>query len=131
MDNNLKVGLTHEIEETVTIEKTASSLGSGNVDVLATPYMIALMEKASATIAKNELREEENTVGTKVDIEHCAATPVGMKINVKSKLVEIDGRKLTFEVEAFDEKGKIGFGKHERFIINTEKFMNKTNSKLQ
>lgn len=131
MDNTLKVGLTYEIEETVTMEKTASALGSGGVDVLATPYMIALMEKASSTIAKNELSDEENTVGTKVDIEHCSATPVGMKITVKSRLIEVEGRKLVFEVEAFDEKGKIGFGKHERFIINTEKFMNKTNSKLQ
>lgn len=130
MENNLNVGMSYEVEETVTDEKTATALGSGGVDVLATPYMIALMEKTSRLSVQPGLAEGSTTVGTKVNIEHLSASPVGIKIKVKSTLKEIEGRRLCFDVEAYDEKVKIGSGTHERFIIDIEKFVSKANSKL-
>ena len=77
------------------------------------------------------LSEGEGTVGTKLDVSHLAATPVGMKVWCESELKEVDGRRLVFHVEAFDEKGKIGEGEHERFIIQNEKFMKKAQAKLE
>ena len=114
---------------TVTREVTAKVVGSGMLDVFATPSMIALIEKAAAESVAPELDEGMTTVGTKLDVCHTAATPVGMTVTAETELVEIDGRRLVFTVRAVDEAGEIGHGTHERFIVNAEKFLAKTNAK--
>ncbi len=129
MDNILKTGMHARLEITVEERHTASALGSGGIDVLATPMMIALMEGASMKAVQPALSEDESTVGTLVNISHTAATPVGMKAWATGRLIEIDGKKLVFEVSAYDESGLIGEGIHERFIINIDKFIKKANSK--
>ncbi len=83
--------------------------------------MIALMEQAAYTSVAGELEEGQGTVGTLMNVSHISATPVGMEVTAKSELVKVDGRKLVFHVEAYDERGKIGEGEHERFIIDNEK----------
>lgn len=127
----LKVGIKGHQEITVTQELTAKNMGSGVMDVFATPAMLALMEKTAFTSVAPFLNEGCGSVGTKVDIEHVASSPVGMKITCDSELVEIEGRKLVFKVEAFDEKGLIGKGTHERFIVENKKFQEKTDNKLK
>lgn len=126
----IKVGLKHEEEEIVTIEKTAGHIGSGAVSVYATPMMILLMEKTAASLVSKHLAPGQNTVGTKVDISHLSATPAGAKVRCECELVEVDRRRLVFFLKVFDEWGLIGEGKHERFIIDTEKFIEKTAQKL-
>lgn len=114
---------------TVTDEVTAATVGSGMLPVFATPSMIALIEKAAAESVADGLEAGMTTVGTKLDIAHTAATPVGMAVHAETELSEIDGRRLVFTVRAFDEMGEIGSGTHERFVVNAEKFLAKTNAK--
>ncbi|MBO5746107.1 MAG: thioesterase family protein [Clostridia bacterium] len=125
----IKVGLIGEVKEKVCDGNTAKEVGSGSLEVFATPAMIALMEKASCVALEGYIDEGTTTVGTKVDIEHVAATPLGMTVTVRSTVTEVDGRRICFAVEAFDEAGLIGKGNHERFVVFSEKFMAKTNSK--
>ena len=125
----LKIGLICEINEEVTLNNTASALGSGGIDVYATPAMIALMEKSAMNAVQSALAEGLSTVGTMVNIKHMAATPVGMTVTAKAELTEIADKRLLFKVEAFDGKDKIGEGTHERFIINVEKFISRVNAK--
>lgn len=126
----LEIGLKGHQEMTVTDEFTAKTMGSGVLDVYATPAMLALMEKTAFTSVAPYLNEGCGTVGIKVEIEHVASSPLGMKITCDSELTAIEGRKLIFSVEAFDEKGLIGKGIHERFIIESERFQEKTNQKM-
>lgn len=116
---------------TVTGEVTAAAVGSGMLPVFATPSMIALMEKAAAESVAPQLDAGMTTVGTKLDVAHTAATPVGMTVRAETELTEIDGRRLIFIVRAFDELGEIGSGTHERFIVNAEKFLAKAEIKLK
>ena len=125
MDIQLELGLQGRQELTVEMKDTASKYGSGLVEVYATPAMVALMEKTCLESVLPFLPEGHGTVGTKLNISHSKATPVGMTVTCESKLVEIDRRRLVFEVVATDEQGEIGTGSHERFVINTEKFMAK------
>ncbi len=127
----MEIGMTGRIEFTVDETCTAKSFGSGCLDVLATPKMIAMIEKAAWTCVQDSLEEGSGTVGTLLNVTHDAATPVGMKVTCVAELTAVEGRKLTFKVEAFDEKGHIGGGTHERFIINNAKFQSKTDSKLE
>jgi len=129
MMNDLKIGLTATAETKAAPENSAQSLGSGSLEVFATPAMIALMEQAAAASIQPRLENGQTTVGTLLNVSHVAATPLGMKVTAKAELVAMDRRKLTFKVEAFDEKEKIGEGIHERFIINIEKFMGRVNGK--
>ncbi len=126
----LKTGIKGHQELVVTQELTAKNMGSGVMDVFATPAMLALMEKTAFTSVAEYLNEGCGSVGTKVDIEHVASSPVGMKITCDSELIEVEGRKLVFKVEAYDEKGLIGKGTHERFIVENKKFQEKTDNKL-
>ena len=126
----LKTGIKGHQELVVTQELTAKNMGSGVMDVFATPAMLALMEKTAFTSVAEYLNEGCGSVGTKVDIEHVASSPVEMKITCDSELIEIEGRKLVFKVEAYDEKGLIGKGTHERFIVENKKFQEKTDNKL-
>jgi len=129
MEFNIKEGMTFTCEQAVTREDTAAQYGSGLVEVFATPAMIALMENASMKVVLEHLPEGFNTVGTAVNINHVKATPVGMIVTCKATLTKVEGKKLTFEVVANDEDGEIGNGTHTRYIIDTEKFMDKIYSK--
>jgi len=121
----LTTGLRGEARVVVREEDTAQHLGSGDVAVLATPRMIALMEKA----VDHLLPPGQATVGSEIRVRHLAATPQGMEVTVYSELVEIEGRRLTFKVEAFDEREKIGEGIHIRFIIDLDRFREKVKAK--
>lgn len=126
----LAVGIKGESKSSVSESNTAVAYGSGGVKVFATPAMIGLMENAALSLVQKCLPEDQSTVGTNVNVSHIAATPVGMEVRAIAELIEIDGKRLVFKVEAYDEKDKIGEGTHERFIINLEKFIDKTNKKL-
>lgn len=126
----LEIGLQGHQELIVTEELSAKAMGSGELLVFATPAMLALMEKTAYQSVAAELEEGSGSVGTMVNLAHSAASPIGMKVVCDSKLVAIDGRKLTFEIEARDEAGVIGQATHERFIIYNEKFQAKTDAKL-
>jgi len=126
----LEVGIRGQKETIVTKQNTAAGIGSGRLEVFSTPIMILLMEESCFMSVSDKLDEGFTTVGISVDVRHLSATPLGMKVEIKSELIKIDGRALTFKVEAYDEKGLIGEGIHERFIVNNEKFQAKTDSKL-
>lgn len=117
------------IEQTVTPDLTAARIGSGLVEVFATPMMIALVEQACLESVLPYLDEGQGTVGTLVNVTHSAATPVGMRVWCDSELVEVDRRRLVFSVKVYDECGPIGEGTHERFIIDTAKFIEKVKAK--
>ena len=119
---DLAPGLTKDATVTVTENMTAQHLGSGEAAVLATPYMIALMEQASQQLAASHLPPGQSTVGILVNVRHLAATPLGMEVRIHSELAAVDGRKLTFKVEAYDSAEKVGEGTHERFIIDLARF---------
>lgn len=125
MEFNLKRGLNSTVQITVEEKDTAVAHGSGDLKVLATPAMIALMERASKYSLKPYLDEETTTVGIAIDIKHLKATPLGKKVKAEAILDKIDGKKLFFNIEAWDEKGKVGEGTHIRYIVNSKKFMEK------
>lgn len=125
----VEIGIKGYQETVVSPELLASNVGSGLVKVYATAMMIALMEKAAVLAVEPYLEEGQGTVGTHVNVSHCSATPVGMKVWTECELIEIDRRKLVFKVAAYDERGLIGEGLHERFIIDNAKFQQKANSK--
>lgn len=127
----LEVGIKGKKEIYVTNENTARAMCSGAAMVFATPAMIALMECTARESIQGELEEGCSTVGTAVNVKHVSASPVGMKITCETKLIKVDGRALTFLVKAFDEKGLIGEGEHERFIIFVDKFQAKADAKLE
>ena len=123
------IGTKGRVETVVDNSNTAKFAGSGSLDVFATPSMICLMEQAAQASVAEYLEEGKGTVGTRIAVTHDAATPLGMKVWAESELVEVDRRRLVFEVAAYDECGLIGRGTHERFIIDNEKFLAKVNAK--
>lgn len=125
MLQELKPGLTGTAETVVRETNTALAMGSGSLLVFATPSMIALMEQAACNAVAVCLDEESTSVGTLVNVTHDAATGMGKAVTATATLVEVQGRKLVFEVTAADEDKQIGKGTHERFIVNKEKFMAK------
>ena len=127
----LETGIKGHKELMVTPDKTAKAMGSGALDVFATPCMIALMENTAFESVQAELEEGCGTVGTALNVKHVAATPVGMKVTCDTELIKVDGRALTFLVKAYDACGLIGEGEHERFIIFEEKFQAKADAKMQ
>jgi predicted thioesterase len=127
--NDLMTGLSAEISVTVTESDTAAKWGSGLVSVFSTPALVGLMEAAAVKALEGHLPEGQTTVGGHIDIHHLAATPVGMKVRARAELGVMDGRKLTFQIEAWDEVEKIGEAMHERFVIDKEKFIAKTQAK--
>ena len=127
----LKTGIKNISETTVTEDMTAASAGSGGQRVYSTPHMIALMETTAWSSVEPYMEEGKSTVGTHLDIAHLSASPVGAHIKCESELIEIDRRRLVFNVKASDDAGPIGEGTHERFIIDMEKFMNNTEGKLK
>ena len=115
---------------TVAEQQTAKHLGSGELAVFATPCMIALMENTAYKSVQPCLEPGQGTVGTLLNVKHLAATPVGMEVRCETKLIEVDRKRLVFEVKAFDACGLIGEGVHERFIVDNQRFMQKAESKL-
>ena len=127
----LETGIKGKKEIIVTEDKTAKAMGSGTLDVFATPAMIALMENTAYESVAAGLEPGSGTVGTALNVKHVSASPVGMKITCETELIKVDGRALTFSVKAYDEAGLIGEGEHERFIIFEEKFQKKANEKAK
>lgn len=126
----IETGLKGIAACTVERANTAAEMGSGSLLVFATPAMAAMMERAACEAIASELEEGWTSVGTRLELTHDAATPVGMEVRTEATLTAIDGRKLCFEIEAFDEKGPIGKCSHERFLVQAERFLNKTYEKL-
>lgn len=118
----IPVGKTHAEQVVVGEDNVASAVGSGLVDVFATPMMVALMEQAAAACVQPALEAGQATVGTAVDVRHTAATPVGMKVWATATLTAAEGRVYTFRVEARDEAGPIGAGTHTRAVVDVERF---------
>lgn len=121
----LTPGMKGEAITTVVRENTASFMGAGGVDALATPMMILLMENAASRAVAHALDPGYVTIGALVNVRHLDATPLGQRVRATAELVEIDGRRLVFKVEAYDEQKKIGEGQHERYIINLDRFLKK------
>lgn len=119
----LTTGLTGSQTERVTPDRTAASVGSGLLPVYATPAMIALMERTASDLVAPFLREGEATVGTSIEVKHLAATPEGMEVRCQCVLTAIDRRRLTFAIEVFDAVGLVGTATHDRFIVDTARFM--------
>jgi predicted thioesterase len=126
----MDIGITGKASVTVTDAMTAKVMGSGELPVYATPSMIALMENTAYKSVTPYLEEGQGTVGTLMNVKHLSATPVGMEVMCETTLVEVDRKRLVFEVKAFDKAGCIGEGTHERFVVENERFLNKTKEKL-
>ena len=114
---DLQAGATHEISLTVADEHTADRFGNRGVRVFATPSVVALLENAAHGMLRPHLPAGASTVGTMVDLRHLAATPVGMTVRARATLLDTDGRRYLFSVEAWDDKDKIAEGRHERFVV--------------
>lgn len=127
----LNTGMKYRIEKTVTKDQLASSVGSGALDVFGTPFLILLMEEACFYCVRDKVEKGQSTVGTKLDVTHDSPTPIGAKVYCDCELTAIEGRKLVFKVEAYDEFGVIGKGIHERFIVDNERFLKKVNDKIK
>jgi predicted thioesterase len=125
----LKPGLKGVAERGVTADQTAEAFGSGLVPVFATPAMVGLMEAAAVHALCGCLPDDQTTVGTRLDISHTAATPLGDRVRAEAVLTAVDGRRLTFDVSAFDSIEKIGEGRHERVILARERFLARVNGK--
>lgn len=127
------LGTKCRLEQTVTEELTAATVGSGALPVFGTPYMIAMMENAALTLLQNFIEEDKGSVGTQINVSHEAPTPVGMKVMVEAEITAVseNGKMVDFAVRAWDETGLIGQGTHTRAIINNERFLSKCNAKLE
>lgn len=127
--SSLAVGMTHEKVIKTGPEHSARNFFPALPDVFGTPYLVGLFEGVSAELMAPHLGEGEQSVGIAMDLKHTAPTPLGMEVRAKTEVTQVEGRKLTFKVEAFDEKEKIGEAVHERFIINVEKFNQRVEAK--
>ena len=127
--NNLTPGLSAELSIFVSEADTASRWGSGLVPVYSTPALVGLMEAAAVKALGDQLEPGQTTVGGHIDVHHLAATPVGMSVRARAVLTAHEGRRLTFQIEAWDEVEKIGEALHERFLIDTEKFVSRAAKK--
>jgi fluoroacetyl-CoA thioesterase len=126
----LEPGAVHEVCRTVTPEVTADAMGNRGVHVFATPFLVALLEDAAGSMLTPHLAAGASTVGTMVEMRHLAATPVGMAVRARATLLETDGRRYLFQVEAWDARDKIAEGRHERFVVaNLARFLDRTMKK--
>ena len=126
----ITVGLKGQAYTDVERADTAKEVGSGDLLVYATPCMVALMEGAACEAIAGCLKDTETTVGTMLNIEHISATPVGLEVRAEAAVIGVEGKTITFEVNAYDEIGEIGRGIHKRVIVNAQKFLDRTYSKL-
>ncbi|MGD2178144.1 MAG: thioesterase family protein [Anaerolineae bacterium] len=127
----LTPGLTGEVETTVADDDTAARQGSGLVPVFGTPALVALMENAAVRALEGDLPPGQTSVGGRMDVRHLAPTPVGMRVRARAELLEMEGRRLVFHVEAWDELEQIGRATHERFIVDQAAFVAKAKAKAE
>jgi predicted thioesterase len=127
----MQIGKKNQIKAVVKESDTAKVFGSGELEVLATPRMIALMEECAYKCISSDLEAGATTVGTLMNVKHLSATPVGMEVTIEAEIMENEGRRVCFSVKAYDECGLIGEGIHERFIVYSEKFTEKTYAKSE
>lgn len=125
------IGEKFTAEATVTEALLACAMGSGELPVYATPAMAALMENAAASLLKTFLEEGETSVGIRLDLAHTSATPLGGKVRAEAEITAVDRKKVSFIVKAYDDAGEIGTASHDRFVVDSQKFLAKANSKLQ
>ena len=123
----METGLTFTSKAVVKKENAAITMGSGDMEVFATPAMVALMENAAMKAVAAELSEGATTVGAMMNTSHIKPSPLGAEVSATAVLIEVDGRKLTFSVKASDEAGVIGEGTHIRYIVDRERFLSKLN----
>ena len=128
----MKIGDTFTVKKVVTEDMTAAALGSGGLPVFGTPYLVAMVENAAFTYLQQELPEGKSTVGTMVNVRHVSPSPIGAEITAKAELIAIseNGKMYTFKAEAYDNKGLIGEGTHQRAVITVDRFMDKCQAKL-
>ena len=126
----IQVGMKGEVITQVEREDTAAEVGSGSLLVYATPCMVALMEGAACEAISSALPEGQTSVGTELNIKHVSATPVGLEVRAEAEVTAVEGKVITFEVKAYDEAGLIGEGTHKRAVINAQRFLERTYSKL-
>ena len=129
----MQIGDTYQVTKTVSEDMTAASIGSGGLPVLATPYLIALVENAAFSLLQQELPEDKSSVGTMVQLTHTSPSPVGMTVTVTVEITAIsaNGKMIDFKASACDSAGPIGEGTHQRAVISCERFMSKCQSKLE
>lgn len=126
----IKVGMRAEVDNLVEREDTAKEVGSGSLLVYATPCMVAMMEGAACEAIEEALSEDVTTVGTELSISHISATPVGLEVRAIAEVTAVEGKVITFHVEAYDEAGKIGEGTHKRVVVNSQRFLDRAYQKL-
>ena len=126
----ITIGMKGEVSTLVEREDTAAEVGSGNLLVYATPCMVALMEGAACEAIEEAMGENQSSVGISLAIEHLSATPVGLEVRAEAEVTAVDGKIITFAVNAYDEAGKIGEGTHKRCIVSSQKFLDKAYAKL-
>jgi predicted thioesterase len=129
--DDLKPGLTATVEIVVGTRDTAAHVGSGKIGVLATPILVTLMETAALQAVERFMPAGQQTVGTRLEISHTAATPVGMQVRAHAELIKVEGRKLTFNLRAEDAVETIGGGIHERLIISVDRFDQRMQKKME
>jgi predicted thioesterase len=129
--SELTPGLTAELEMTVTAADTAYCWGSGLAPVFSTPALVGLMESAAVQALSGHLSPGQTTVGGHIDVRHLAATPVGMKVRGRAELTAVEGCKLTFKVQAWDEVELIGEATHERFVVDEARFLGRVQAKVK
>ena len=127
----IEKGIKGEIKRKVTSEMTAKQIGSGELEVLATPMLISIAEECAWKSIAQDLDTGKGSVGTKIELSHIAASPIGAEIRCETELIEVDRRRLVFSVEAYDDIDKIAEGRHERFIVDNESFEMKAKAKLK
>jgi len=125
------IGTKHEVKIRVTKDVTAAAMHSGSLEVFSTPFMVALMEQAASELCDKFLPEGISSVGIALNIQHIAATVVGVDVRAVATLTAFDGRRASFDVEAYDNAGLIGKGTHERFSIKVDKFLQKAQERAQ
>ena len=130
VESVLEIGQTYWFESCVTEKDTARVIGSGDLEVLATPRLITLMEHAAYTLLEADLEEGQTSVGTNINVSHTAASPVGTLIEIEAKITSVRGRTINFTVSASDAGGKIGKGEHTRIIVDVKKFMEKARRRI-
>ena len=126
----ITIGMKGEAATQVEREDTALEVGSGSLLVYATPCMVALMEGAACEAIASGLTESETTVGTELNLQHLSATPVGLEVWAEAEVTAVEGKQITFQIQAFDEAGPIGTATHKRFLVQPDRFLEKTYSKL-
>lgn len=126
----IEIGMKGKVSTVVEKEDTALEVGSGSLLVYATPCMAALMEGAACEAIASGLSETETTVGTELNLQHLSATPVGLEVWAEAEVTAVEGKQITFQIQAFDESGPIGTATHKRFLVQSQRFLDKTYAKL-